>query len=117
VVIVVATLVATLRSDREPLALVAVGLAAVGVLAAPTQPWYLLWALVPLAATPAPARVVRVTTAVTLATALLLPPTGTDFVARGFELVNALAAAVVMLVAVLVFDRSRRAPISKTSVC
>ncbi len=106
-VIVLATLVVTLRTDREPLALLAIGLAAVGVLAAPTQPWYLLWALVPLAATRPNVRVLQVVTAVTLAAALLLPPTGTDFVARGFELVNALVAAVVMLVVLLLADRTR----------
>ena len=108
VVIVAATLVATLCSDRDPLALLAVGMAAVAVLAVPTQPWYLLWALVPFAATAAPFRVLRWTALGTLATALLLPPTGTDFVARGFELVNALAAAAVMLTAVLLFDARRR---------
>jgi alpha-1,6-mannosyltransferase len=107
-VIVMATLVATMRTDWEPLTLLALGMAAVGVLAAPTQPWYLLWALVPFAATPAKAGVLRVGIAVTLAAALLLPPTGTDFVARGFELVNALAAAVVMLVVVLLVDHKRR---------
>lgn len=107
-VIVLGTLVAALRTDREPLALLAVGLTAVGVLAAPTEPWYLLWALVPFAATPAKAGVLRVVTLSTLATALLLPPTGTDFVARGFELVNALGAAMVMLVVVLLAEGRRR---------
>jgi alpha-1,6-mannosyltransferase len=117
IVIVAATLVATLRSDREPLILLAVGMAAVAVLAVPTQPWYLLWALAPFAAAPAPSRVLRWTVVGTLATALLVPPTGTDFVARGFELVNALAAAAVMLTAVLLFDARNRTAISKTSVC
>ncbi len=108
VVIVAATLVAALRSDREPLALLAVGMAAVAVLAVPTQPWYFLWALAPFAATPAPSRVLRWIALVMPATALLLPPTGTDFVARGFELVNALAAAAVLLTAVLLVDAHRR---------
>jgi alpha-1,6-mannosyltransferase len=115
IVIVAATLVAALRSDREPLALLAIGMAAVAVLAVPTQPWYLLWALAPFAATPSPSRVRRWAAVVTPAIALLLPPTGTDFVARGFELVNALAAAAVMLAAVLLFDARSRTAIAKTS--
>ena len=77
---------------------VAIGMAAVALLAVQTQPWYLLWALAPAAATDRP-RLHRWLGVGCVVLAVLVPPTGDDFVARGFQLTNACAAAALLLAA------------------
>jgi alpha-1,6-mannosyltransferase len=100
VVLLVGTLHGCLRRHRDPLASLAVGMAAVAVLAVQTQPWYLLWALIPAAATTRPA-LHRALGWGCVVLAVLIPPTGGDFVFRGFQLTNALAAAALLVAAVL----------------
>ena len=85
---------------RDPLASLAVGMAVVAVLAVQTQPWYLLWALIPAAATPRPT-LHRALGWGCVALALLIPPTGGDFLFRGFQLDNALVAAALLVTAAL----------------
>jgi hypothetical protein len=77
---------------------VAIGLAAVALLAVQTQPWYLLWALAPAAATDR-SGLHRWLGVGCVVLAVLVPPTGDDFVARGFQLTNACAAAALLLAA------------------
>ncbi|MGH7750160.1 MAG: polyprenol phosphomannose-dependent alpha 1,6 mannosyltransferase MptB, partial [Candidatus Dormibacteria bacterium] len=79
----------------------AAGLAAFVVLGPVVQPWYLLWIVVPLAATAATRR-----RAVLLAgsgcLAVLAVPTGSDFFFHGYQLPLAVAGAAVVLAAALV---------------
>lgn len=105
---VAATLVAALRSTRDPLVLLAAGMTIAALLTAATQPWYLLWALAPLAASPAAPRLRRLLAGCGLIVAVVVPPTGSDFVSHGYELIGALAAAVVLAAVVLLADRRLR---------
>ena len=94
--LVLGSLLAVLRRGRDPVIGVAIGMAAVALLAVQTQPWYLLWALAPAAATDRP-RLHRWLGVGCFVLAVLVPPTGDDFVARGFQLTNACAAAALLL--------------------
>ena len=101
-VLVAAALVArglagTLRG-RDPIASLAAGMAALALLAVQTQPWYLLWALAPAAATDRP-RLQALLGWGCVVLAMLVPPTGGDFLHRGYELINAIAAAALLLFA------------------
>jgi hypothetical protein len=96
--LVLGSLLAVLRRGRDPVIGVAIGMAAVALLAVQTQPWYLLWALAPAAATDRP-RLHRWLGVGCVILAVLVPPTGDDFVARGFQLTNACAAAALLLAA------------------
>ncbi|OQO94125.1 hypothetical protein B1813_04140 [Saccharomonospora piscinae] len=71
------------------------------------QPWWLLWAVIPLAAAAGTSRFRNAATAASAVLALLIPPTGSPFDNRSFILHQAYAAAVVVvLLAVLVAWRS-----------
>jgi alpha-1,6-mannosyltransferase len=76
------------------------------------HPWYLLWAVIPLAAsTTQPA--FRITA--TLACAVLgmvVAPTGSDFLFRAWVLPSAIAAAAVTLVVPMLVVRGRTPPLS-----
>ena len=100
VVLLAHTLHGCLRRHRDPLASLAVGMAAVALLAVQTQPWYLLWALIPAAATPRP-KLHQALGWGCVVLAVLTPPTGGDFVFRGFHLTNALVGAALLDAAVL----------------
>ena len=97
-VLVLGSLLAVLRRGRDPVTGLAIGLAAVALLAVQTQPWYLLWALAPAAATDR-SGLHRWLGVGCVILAVLVPPTGDDFVARGFQLTNACAAAALLLAA------------------
>lgn len=105
---VAATLVATLRSRRETLGLLAAGMTISALLTAATQPWYLLWALAPLAASPAAPRLRRALAGCALIVAVVVPPTGSDFLSHGYELIGALAATAALVAVVLLADRRVR---------
>jgi alpha-1,6-mannosyltransferase len=94
-------LVATLRGRLDPVTGTAAGLAAVVVLGPVVQPWYLLWIVVPLAATAASRRR-AVLLAVSGCLAVLAVPTGSDFFFHGYQLPLAVAGAAVVLAAALV---------------
>ena len=76
----------------------AAGMAALALLAVQTQPWYLLWALAPAAATDRP-RLHALLGWGCVVLAMLVPPTGGDFLLRGYQLTNAIAAAALLLLA------------------
>lgn len=103
------TLHGCLRRHRDPLASLAVGMAAVAVLAVQTQPWYLLWALIPAAATPRPTLHQALGWGCVVL-AVLIPPTGGDFVFRGFQLTTALVAVPLLVAAVLGLDHLTSGP-------
>jgi alpha-1,6-mannosyltransferase len=104
--LVVRGLADTLRG-RDPTASLAAGMAALALLAVQTQPWYLLWALAPAAATDRP-RLQALLGWGCVVLAMLVPPTGGDFLHRGYELINAIAAAALLLLACAGIDRFRQ---------
>jgi alpha-1,6-mannosyltransferase len=96
-VFVARSLLGTLRG-RDPVASLAAGMVALALLAVQTQPWYLLWALAPAAATDRP-RLPALLGWGCVVLAVLVPPTGGDFLLRGYQLTNAIAAAALLLLA------------------
>jgi len=96
---------ATLRGRLDPVAALAGAMGAVVVLGPAGQPWYVLWCLLPLAATPALPRLRRAALVTSAVLALVVPPTGADFGFRGYQLVTAIAGALVVAAAVLAWHR------------
>ncbi|WP_092533815.1 polyprenol phosphomannose-dependent alpha 1,6 mannosyltransferase MptB [Amycolatopsis arida] len=108
------------RWRYRPMIGLGVSLGAFMMLHVSMQPWWLLWAVIPLAAAAGTSRFRVVATAVSAVLALLISPTGGTFEGRSYVVAQAhLAAAVVVVLAVLVvhrvapmvFRRERRAPI------
>ena len=99
------------RGRMEPLAGLGIGLGAVVLLGPVVHPWYLLWAAIPLAAS-ASHPVFRTTaTAVSALLAVVVAPTGSDFLFRAWVLPTAIAAAAVTLVVPLLLVRGRTPPL------
>lgn len=71
------------------------------------HPWYLLWALVPLAASVRNPRIRGFAVAVCAIIALLVPPTGADFSFRTYQLPMAITAAALLAIVPLVAVRGR----------
>ena len=70
------------------------------------QPWYVLWAVIPLAASAGTSRFRVAATILSTVLPFLLPPTGSTFDGRAYVLPYAyLAAVVVVALAVLVVRR------------
>ncbi|OLT12877.1 hypothetical protein BJF78_23380 [Pseudonocardia sp. CNS-139] len=108
-VVVGMLLLAVLRGRVDAITGMGTALGAVVLLGPIVHPWYLLWAVIPLAATrglPAYRRSVLAASAVL---ALVVPPTGADFSFRAFQLPLAILAALVLLVLVLVVLRRQLA--------
>ncbi len=102
-------LLSTLRGRLDPVAGVAAGMAAVVLLGPAAQPWYLLWAVVPSAATTALPRFRKALLAGSTVVAVVVAPAGADFAFHAYQLPTALGAAIVIIVAVL-WARFRRWP-------
>ncbi|MBO0816259.1 MAG: hypothetical protein J2P30_14095, partial [Actinobacteria bacterium] len=68
---------------------------------------YLLWAAIPLAASTARIRYRRLAVAGSAIVALLVPPTGSDFAFRAFQLPMAIIAGAVILFVPLYLVRHR----------
>jgi alpha-1,6-mannosyltransferase len=99
------------RGRVEPLAGLGVGLGAVVLLGPVVHPWYLLWAVIPLAAS-ASHPVFRTTATVASAVlAVVVAPTGSDFLFRAWVLPSAIAAAVVTLIVPVLLVRRRTPPL------
>jgi alpha-1,6-mannosyltransferase len=98
-------LLATFRGRIDAITGMSAGLAAVVLLGPVVHPWYLLWAVIPLAATRGLPRYRRAVLATSAVLAVVVPPTGADFNFRAFQLPLALLAAVVLLVLVLLVQR------------
>ena len=98
-----------LRGRLDPVTGLGVGLGAVVLLGPVVHPWYLLWAAIPLAATRGMPRHRRAALAASALLAVMLPPTGSDFAFRSFQLPLAILAGIVILaVALLVVRRELR---------
>jgi alpha-1,6-mannosyltransferase len=94
------------RWKLRPMIGLGAALGAVLVFGATVQPWYLLWAAIPLATAAGNTRFRTVATLVCAAVAVALPPTGSTFDGRTFILPSTYAAAVIVVVlAVLVVYR------------
>ncbi|SEC60284.1 alpha-1,6-mannosyltransferase [Amycolatopsis lurida] len=90
----------------RPIIGLGVSLGAVMVLHVALQPWYLLWAIIPLAAAAGTSRFRIAATIVTAVLPFLLPTTGSTFEGRGFVLPFAWAAAgVVTLLGLFIVHR------------
>ena len=98
-------LLATFRGRIDAITGMSAGLAAVVLLGPVVHPWYLLWAVIPLAATRGLPRYRRAVLATSAVLAVVVPPTGADFNFRAFQLPLALLAAVILLVLVLLVQR------------
>ncbi|MGH3917084.1 MAG: polyprenol phosphomannose-dependent alpha 1,6 mannosyltransferase MptB, partial [Pseudonocardiaceae bacterium] len=100
------------RGRIEPVAGLGIGLGAVVLLGPVVHPWYLLWAAIPLAASAThPAFRVTATMASTVL-ALLVAPTGSDFLFRAWVVPTAIVAAAITLVVPLLLVRGRTPPLS-----
>ncbi len=100
------------QGRMEPLAGLGGGLGAVVLLGPVVHPWYLLWAAIPLAAS-ATQPAFRITaTVASAALAVLVAPTGSDFLFRAWVLPAAIAAAAVTVVIPLLLVRTRTPPLS-----
>lgn len=93
------------RGRLEPITGMAAGLGAVVLLGPVVHPWYVLWGLIPLAATRAMPRYRRALLAASAVLAVVVPPTGADFNFRAFQLPLAIAASLVMLAVLVAFQR------------
>jgi alpha-1,6-mannosyltransferase len=96
---------AVLRGRLHPVAGVAYGFGAVFLAGPVLHPWYLLWLMVPLAASVTAPRIRGVAVAVCAAVALLVPPTGNDFTFRAYQLPMAIFAALAVAVVPLLASR------------
>jgi len=102
-------LLVTLDGRADPLAGLGAGLGAAVLLAPVVHPWYLLWAVLPLAATPQLPRWRAGVVAASAIAAVVVPPTGADFNFRPYQLPMAiLAGLAVLAVAVLLVRLSIR---------
>src|SRR5262249_32018827 len=103
------------RWRLRPMIGLGAALGAVLVFGATVQPWYLLWAVIPLSSAAGDIRF-RMASAIVCASAgVVLPPTGTTFASRAYQLPSAyVAAAIVAAIALFVVRkyiplRTRRA--------
>ncbi len=89
------------KGRLQPMIGLGLGLGAVVVLGATVQPWYLLWAAIPLAAGTGTSMFRTAATVVSAGVALIVPPTGSTFDYRTYIIpYAALAAAIVFAAAV-----------------
>jgi alpha-1,6-mannosyltransferase len=98
-------LLGVLHGRLDPVTGLGVGLGAVVLLGPVVHPWYLLWAAIPLAATRGMPRHRRAALAASALLAVMLPPTGSDFAFRSFQLPLAILAGIVILVVALLAVR------------
>jgi alpha-1,6-mannosyltransferase len=104
---VVAVLWHTFRGKVDAFTGMAMAMGAFVLLGPVVHPWYLLWAVIPLAATRAVPRYRRAVLAISAVLAVVVPPTGADFNFRAFQLPLAIIAGVVLLIVVIAFQRWR----------
>jgi alpha-1,6-mannosyltransferase len=94
----------------RPMIGLGVSLGAVMILQIALQPWYVLWAVIPLAAAAGTSRFRVAATILSAALPFLLPPTGSTFDGRPYVIPYSYAAAILVVVLALVVVR-RSAPL------
>ncbi|MCT2583297.1 polyprenol phosphomannose-dependent alpha 1,6 mannosyltransferase MptB [Actinophytocola gossypii] len=99
----------SLRWRLRPMIGLGAALGAVLVFGATVQPWYLLWAALPLAVAAGDIRFRTMATAISAGFAVALPPTGSTFDGRAYQLPYAYAGAVIV-VALALFVVRRHIP-------
>jgi len=102
------------RGRVEPLAGLGIGLGAVVLLGPVVHPWYLLWAAIPLAASATHPLFRRTATVASAVLAVLVSPTGGDFLFRAWVVPTAILAAALILVVPLLLVRGRTPALSAT---
>ncbi|TCP46213.1 alpha-1,6-mannosyltransferase [Tamaricihabitans halophyticus] len=94
------------HGKRHPVIALGAALGAFLILHPALQPWYLLWAVIPLAASAGDSRFRKLATLVSAVLAVVLPPTGSTFDGRSFVLTQGyLGGIVVVLIALVVLHR------------
>lgn len=110
-------LLESFRWRLRPMIGLGAALGAVLVFGATVQPWYLLWAAIPLASAAGNTRFRTAATIVSAAFAVALPPTGTTFDFRTYQLPYAYAgAAIVVVIALFVVRKYIPRPSRRTTV-
>ncbi len=100
------------RGRMEVLAGLGVGLGAVVLLGPVVHPWYLLWTVIPLAASATHPAFRATATAASALLAVVVAPTGSDFLFRSWVLPTALAAAAIILAIPLLLTHNHTPPLS-----
>jgi alpha-1,6-mannosyltransferase len=98
------------KGRLQPMIGLGLCLGAVVVFGATVQPWYLLWAAIPLAAGTGTSKFRTAATVISAVVAMLVPPTGGTFDNHSYILPYAALAAAIVL-AIAVFAVRRRLPI------
>ncbi|WP_374727544.1 polyprenol phosphomannose-dependent alpha 1,6 mannosyltransferase MptB [Haloactinomyces albus] len=99
------------RGRIEPLTGLGITLGAVAILGPVLHPWYLLWALAPLALSTNDNRFRIAATAISAFVALLVPPTGAAYVLRAYMIPFAVIAALIAFAVTLLFVRGKVPPL------
>lgn len=107
VVLCVHLLWISFRGRIEPLTAMGITLGAVALLGPVLHPWYLLWALPPLALSTNDRRFRITATAISASVALLVPPTGAGYVLRAYMIPFAVIAAIIFFAITLLIVRWR----------
>ncbi|MBA8823630.1 alpha-1,6-mannosyltransferase [Saccharopolyspora lacisalsi] len=107
VVLCVRLLWSSFKGRVEPLAGLGVALGAVALLGPVLHPWYLLWAIPPLALSTNDKRFRITATVVSASVALLVPPTGMAYTLRAYMIPFAVIAAVLAFLITLLFVRGK----------
>lgn len=94
-----------LRGKLDPITGTGAGLGAVVLLGPVVHPWYLLWAVIPLTATRAMPHYRRAILALSTVLAIVVPPTGADFIFRAYQLPMSIVAGIVMFAITLLWVR------------
>lgn len=105
-VLVVRYLLLALAGRVDPLAGLGAAYGATVLLLPVVHPWYLLWSILPLAATPQVPRWRAVMVAASAVAAVLVPPTGADFDFRPYQLPMSIGAGLVLLTVAVLLVRA-----------
>lgn len=100
------------RGRIEPLTALGAALGAVVLLGPVVHPWYLLWSVIPLAASTTHPAFRLTATAASAVLAIMVAPTGSDFLFRAWVVPSAMAAAAITLIVPLLLIRGRAPPLS-----
>lgn len=100
------------RGRVGPLAALGIALGAVVLLGPVVHPWYLLWAVIPLAASTTHPAFRLTATAASAVLAVVVAPTGSDFLFRAWVVPSAIAAAAITLIVLMLLIRGRTPSLS-----